>query len=246
MGKLSGKVAIVTGASRGIGRGIAIELAKEGANLVVNYSKDEEGAKKVLEELKEIGIVAIGVKCDVSSFNDTKKLVEETVNTFGKLDILINNAGISTIGLFMDATEEDIDRMINVNLKGALYLTKAAIPYLLNRGGSIVNISSIWGEVGASCEVLYSTTKGGIKLFTKSLAKEMAGANIRVNAIAPGVIETNMNKFLDEDDRKDLEEEIPMGRFGLPEEIGKAAVFLCSEDSSYLTGETIKIDGGLI
>ena len=246
MGKLSGKVAIVTGASRGIGRGIAIELAKEGANIVVNYSKDEEGASKVLEELKEIGVVAIGIKADVSSFKETKNLVEETVKKFGKLDILINNAGISTIGLFMDATEEDIDRMININLKGALFLSKAVLPYLLNRGGTIVNISSIWGEVGASCEVLYSTTKGGIKLFTKSLAKEMAGANIRVNAIAPGVIETSMNKFLDENDRKDLEEEIPMGRFGLPEEIGKAAVFLCSDDSSYLTGETIKIDGGLI
>lgn len=246
MGKLSGKVAIVTGASRGIGRGIAIELAKEGANIVVNYSKDEEGASKVLEELKEIGVVAIGIKADVSSFKETKNLVEETVKKFGKLDILINNAGISTIGLFMDATEEDIDRMININLKGALFLSKAVLPYLLNRGGTIVNISSIWGEVGASCEVLYSTTKGGIKLFTKSLAKEMAGANIRINAIAPGVIETSMNKFLDENDRKDLEEEIPMGRFGLPEEIGKAAVFLCSDDSSYLTGETIKIDGGLI
>lgn len=246
MNKLLGKVAIVTGGSRGIGRGIAIELAKEGASIVINYSKDEEGANEVLNILKEIGVSAISIKKNIASYKETKELVEETINHFGKLDILINNAGISSIGLFLDATEESIQEMLDINLKGALFLSKHSLPHLINTKGSIVNISSIWGEVGASCEVLYSTTKGGLKLFTKALAKEMAPSNIRVNGIAPGVIETKMNSFLSKEDREALEEEIPMGRFGLTEEIGKAAVFLCSEDSSYLTGETIKIDGGLI
>ena len=146
----------------------------------------------------------------------------------------------------MDATKEDIDTMININLMGALYLSKNVIPYMINKGGNIINISSMWGEVGASCEVLYSTTKGGINLFTKSLAKEMASTGIRVNAIAPGVIDTKMNSFLEEDERKSLEEDIPMGRFGNSNEIGKMVSFLCSDDCKYLTGQVIRIDGGYI
>lgn len=246
MGKLTGKVAIVTGASRGIGRGIAIELAKEGAAIVINYSKDDEGAEETLNMLKEIGVSAIKIKKDISIYEETEEIVNEAIKHFGKIDILVNNAGRSVIGLFMDAGKDEIDNLMKSNLLGAMYLTKNVIPHMLSRGGAILNISSMWGDVGASCEVLYSASKGGINLFTKALAKEMAPSNIRVNAIAPGVINTKMNSFLTDEDKRDLEEEIPMGRFGESEEIGKIAVFLCSDDSSYITGQIIRADGGMI
>ncbi len=246
MRKLLGKVAIVTGASRGIGRDIAIELAKNGANVVINYSKDEEGADKTLNLIKEFGGYAIKVKENVKSFEGAKNIIDKTIESFGSIDIIVNNAGISKIGLFMDSTKEDIDNILDVNLKGAMYITKHGLPHMLNKGGNIINISSMWGEVGASCEVLYSSSKGGLNLFTKALAKEMAPSNIRVNAIAPGVIDTEMNSFLDDDERRELEEEIPMGRFGKTSEIAKCVVFLCTDDSPYLTGQIIRIDGGLI
>ena len=223
MGKLTGKVAIVTGASRGIGRGIAIELAKEGAAIVINYSKDDEGAEETYKMLTEIGVSAIKLKRNITNFHETEDIVKETIKHYGKIDILVNNAGRSIIGLFMDAGKEEIDSLIQSNLLGAMYLTKNAIPHMLERGGAILNISSMWGDVGASCEVLYSASKGGINLFTKALAKEMAPSKIRVNAIAPGVINTKMNSFLNEEDKKELEEEIPMGRFGESSEIGKIA-----------------------
>ncbi|MFR9290707.1 MAG: SDR family oxidoreductase, partial [Clostridium paraputrificum] len=231
MSKLLGKVAIITGASRGIGRAIAIELGKEGASVVINYSKDEEGAKETLEALRELGVVAYAIKRDVSSFEGAEEIINKTLEHFGKVDIVVNNAARSTLGLFMDATREDIEGLISTNLLGAMYLTKLAIPHMLGKGGAVLNISSMWGEVGASCEVLYSTSKGGLNLFTKALAKEMAPSNVRVNAIAPGVIDTKMNSFLSQEEREELENEIPVGRFGLPEEIGKTAVFLCSDDS---------------
>lgn len=246
MSKLLGKVAIITGASRGIGRAIAIELGKEGASVVINYSKDEEGAKETLEVLRELGVVAYAIKRDVSSFEGAEEIINKTLEHFGKVDIVVNNASRSTLGLFMDATREDIEGLISTNLLGAMYLTKLAIPHMLGKGGAVLNISSMWGEVGASCEVLYSTSKGGLNLFTKALAKEMAPSNVRVNAIAPGVIDTKMNSFLSQEEREELENEIPVGRFGLPEEIGKTAVFLCSDDSSYITGQILRVDGGYI
>lgn len=247
MGKLSGKIALITGASRGIGRAIAIEMAKEGASIVINYSKDDNGAKETLEQIKKINGYGVLVKEDISSYENTKTMVDEIISTMGRIDILVNNAGISTVGLFMDSDEESINKIMNVNLMGPIYLTKHVINYMMmKKSGSIVNISSMWGEVGASCEVLYSASKGGINLFTKALAKELAPSNIRVNGIAPGVIDTSMNSFLGEEDRKSLEEEIPMGRFGESDEIGKLAVFLCSDDSSYITGQIIRADGGYI
>lgn len=246
MDKLLGKSAIVTGASRGIGRDIAIKLSENGALVIVNYSKDEEGANETCNIIKEKGGFALKFKADVSNFDEAKELVDFAVNNTGRLDILVNNAGISNIGLFMDSTEEDIKNLMGINLFGTLYVTKHSLGHMLSRGGNIVNISSMWGEIGASCEVLYSSSKGGINLFTKALAKEMAPSNIRVNAIAPGVIDTSMNAFLNEEDRKDLEEEIPLGRFGRGEEIANAVVFLCSDESSYVTGQVIRIDGGMI
>lgn len=246
MNKLIGKVAIITGSSRGIGRAIAIEFAKEGASIVINYSKDEKGAEKTLEIVKQIGVSAIIVKSDISSYQEGKELINKTIFHFGKLDILVNNAAISTVGIFLDSDKESIDSMINTNLTGTVYLTKHALKYLLESTGKVINISSMWGEVGASCEVLYSLSKGGINLFTKALAKEVAPSGIRVNAIAPGVIDTTMNSFLSEDERIELEEEIPLGRFGRAEEIAKTAVFLASEDSSYITGQVIRVDGSIL
>ena len=247
MNKLSGKVALITGASRGIGRAIAIEFARQGASVIINYSSDYDGAKETLEEVKKLNGYGIIIKGDISSFDNCNIIVEEILKTMGKIDILVNNAGISYIGLFMDATEEEIQKIISTNLLGAMYLTKHVLKDMISRkSGNIINISSMWGEVGASCEVLYSTTKGGLNLFTKALAKEVAPSNIRVNAISPGVIDTKMNSFLEEEEKKSLEEEIPLGRFGNPSEIGKLAVFLCSEDSSYITGQIIRADGGFI
>jgi 3-oxoacyl-[acyl-carrier protein] reductase len=197
--------------------------------------------------VKKLNGYGIIIKGDISSFEKCNVLVEEILKSMGKIDILVNNAGISHIGLFMDATEEEIHKIMSTNLLGAIYLTKHVVKdMILKKNGNIINISSMWGEVGASCEVLYSTTKGGLNLFTKALAKELAPSNIRVNAIAPGVIDTKMNSFLEGEERISLEEEIPLGRFGEPSEIGKLAVFLCSEDSSYITGQIIRADGGFI
>ncbi len=246
MNKLIGKVAIVTGGSRGIGRAIALELGREGASIVINYSKSDIEAEETINMLKEEGIIAYKVKEDIGSFEGAKRVVEFTISKFGKIDILINNAARSIVGLFLDSTKEEIDNIIDINLKGPLYLTKHALPHMIGRNTSIVNISSIWGDVGASCEVLYSSSKGGINLFTKALAKEMAASNIRVNAIAPGVINTKMNDFLDEEEKNSLVEEIPLGRFGDAREIGRIAVFLCSDDSSYITGQVIRADGAYI
>lgn len=187
------------------------------------------------------------MKKSVDSFENCKYIIDTVINKAGKIDILVNNAGISLMGLFMDTSLEEINEIINTNLMSTIYLSKHVLPHMISKNkGSIVNISSMWGEVGASCEVLYSTTKGGINLFTKAIAKEMAMSNIRVNAISPGVIDTKMNSILDEESKKSLKDEIPMGRFGSPMEIGKLAVFLCSEDSSYITGQVIRADGGFI
>ncbi|MBU3102791.1 elongation factor P 5-aminopentanone reductase [Clostridium gasigenes] len=247
MGSLRGKVALVTGASRGIGKAIALELSRDGASVIINYSKDDNGAELTLVEIIANGGSAKLLKGDISSFEKSKIIIDEAIKMFGKIDILVNNAGISQIGLFMDSSEEDIDAIIGTNLLGAMYLSKHVLPHMISKGcGNIVNISSMWGEVGASCEVLYSASKGGLNLFTKALAKEVALSGVRVNAIAPGIIETEMNSFLGEEERKALEEEIPMGRFGDAKEIGKAVSFLCDDNCKYLTGQIIRIDGGMI
>ena len=218
--KLLGKVAFVTGASKGIGRGIAEELGKAGAFVLVGYNKDYEGACKTVYIIKELGGSA-----EVLGGNITKKEHRENmINTikmkFGKLDILVNNAGISKVGLFMDATDDELDYVMNVNLISVMKITRDAIDLLINgKNPSIINISSIWGNVGASCEVIYSSTKGGLNLFTKALAKEISPWGIRVNAISPGVINTEMNAWLSDDEKSALEEEIPMNRFGEISEI---------------------------
>lgn len=243
---LSGKVILVTGASRGIGRAIAIELASKGAAIAINYSKDDEGAKATLENVIKNGGYGKLFKKDISNYNNCRELIDEVIGTFGKLDVLVNNAGISKFGLLMDMSLEEINDLVNTNLMGAIYLSKLAINNMMRNGGNIINISSVWGEVGASCEVIYSATKGGLNLFTKALAKEVASFNIRVNSVAPGVINTEMNNVLDSEDKEVLKNEIPMMRFGEAHEVARVVSFLCDDKCKYLTGQIIRIDGGFI
>lgn len=243
---LSGKVILVTGASRGIGRAIAIELASKGAAIAINYSKDDEGAKVTLENVIKNGGYGKLFKKDISNYNNCRELMDEVIETFGKLDVLVNNAGRSKVGLLMDMSLEEINDLVNTNLMGAIYLSKLAINNMMRNGGNIINISSVWGEVGASCEVVYSATKGGLNLFTKALAKEVASFNIRVNSVAPGVINTEMNNVFDSEEKEVLKNEIPMMRFGEAHEVARVVSFLCEDKCKYLTGQIIRIDGGFI
>lgn len=242
----NGKVAVITGGTRGIGKAIALEFAKSGASLVLNYVGNDEAAIKTLEEIKSLGANCIVVKSSVATVSGCREIIDTAISEYGKIDFLINNAAISEVGLFMDVDDDGIDKILNTNLKGVLNCSRFAMTHLLNTKGAIVNISSIWGNVGASCEVLYSTTKGAINLFTKSLAKEMAMSSVRVNAVAPGVIETEMNSWMNQEEREQLEEEIAMNRFGKTKEIADVVLFLCSEKSSYMTGQILTIDGGML
>ncbi|AWI06548.1 elongation factor P 5-aminopentanone reductase [Clostridium drakei] len=246
MESLTGKVVVVTGSSRGIGRDIALEMAKAGASVVINYINNEKEAIRTLEEIRKIGRAAIIVKADVSVYEQAKILINSAIEHFGKIDILVNNAGISYIGLFMDMNENQWEKIINVNLNGVINCSHNVIPHMVSKkAGCIVNVSSMWGNVGASCEAIYSASKGAVNLFTKALAKEMAPSNIRVNAVAPGVIDTEMNSFLNKEEREALEEEIPIGKFGKGEDVGKTVVFLCSDAAQYITAQIITIDGGM-
>ncbi len=244
---LGGRTALVTGGSKGIGRSIAIELAKSGAAVAVNYKENKEGAVDTLRLIKENGGYGIIVKGDISSYKEAKNIIDETASSFGSIDILVNNAGISKVGLFIDMEEEDWNKLIDIDLKGVINCSHYVLKYMLKqKRGSIINISSIWGSAGASCEVVYSAAKGAVNSFTKALAKELGPSNIRVNAIAPGVIDTEMNAWLTESDRESLLNEIPMMKCGTGEDIGKLAVFLGSDASKYITGQIITVDGGMI
>lgn len=247
MSDLSGKVILISGASRGIGRAIALAFAKENATVVINYKSSDNKANEVKKHIESIGGYAYVLKGDVSSYEQCKIMVEDIIKKFGKIDVLVNNAAVSKIDVFSFCTEQTWDYIIGTNLKGVFNLTHNVVKYMVDKKeGCIINISSMWGEVGASCEVIYSTSKGGINAFTKALGKELAPSGIRVNAISPGVIDTEMNNCLSKEDKESLEEEIPMNRMGMPKEIGKVAVFLAKEDSSYMTGQVLRVDGGLI
>lgn len=239
------KVAIVTGASRGIGREIAKTLAKIGIKVVSNYNKSETKAKELQEELKKENIDIDIFKADVSKRNEAKDLVEFTLQKYGKVDILINNAGISEYKMFIDETDEDWERVINNNLYSAFVMCQEVIPNMVhNKKGCIINISSIWAMVSASYEVLYSISKAGLDGLTKGLAKELGPSNIRVNSIAPGAIDTDMNKDLTKEELKELEEETPLGRIGRPEDIAKCVKWLVEDD--FTTGQVISPNGGWI
>lgn len=239
------KVAIVTGASKGIGREIAKELAQEGIKVVANYNKSYESAKELQEELKNENINIDIFKADVSKREEVKKLVEYTLNKYKKIDILINNAGISEYKLFTDETDEDWQRVINTNLYSAFAMSQEVSKNMIsNKNGCIINISSAWGMVGASLEVIYSVSKAGMDGLTKALSKELGPSNIRVNSIAPGIIDTAMNKNLNEEEIEEIKNEIPLEKIGRVEDVAKCVKWLIED--TYTTGQIIPVNGGWI
>ena len=237
------KTVIVTGGSRGIGAAIVKELAKEKYNVVLNYNNSEEAAKQIQKELEERNIKIEIFKADVSKREEVKNLVKFTLEKYKNIDVLINNAGIDQIKPFMDITDEDWNNIMQVNLNSVFYCSQEVLENMIhNKKGCIINISSIWGIKGASCEVHYSASKAAIDGLTKALAKEMGPSNIRVNSIAPGIIETDMNKELTNEDLKEIINQIPLGRIAKPEEITKSVKWLIEDE--YVTGQIISIDGG--
>lgn len=241
------KTALITGASRGIGRAIALSMAANGYHLILNCRERAE----LLEELKSFIELRFPVTCltyvgDMGDYGEVCRMFEAIRERHASLDVLVNNAGVSRIGLLTDLSPEDWDRILRTNLSSAFYTCKCAIPMMLEKkSGKILNISSVWGVTGASCEAAYSASKGGLNSFTKALAKELAPSNIQVNAIACGAIDTEMNGFLSLEELDALREEIPAGRLGRPDEVAKLAVDLCT-DNQYLTGQVITLDGGWI
>lgn len=246
MGKLDGKVAVVTGASRGIGRAIALLLAKEGAKVVVNYSGSEQKAIQVVDEITSMGTEAIAVQANVSNAESVQNLMDTAIKEFGSIDVLVNNAGITRDNLLMRMKEDEWDDVINTNLKGVFLCTKAVTRQMMKqRSGRIINISSIVGVMGNAGQANYVAAKAGVIGLTKTTARELASRNILVNAIAPGFITTEMTDELSEDLKNAMLAQIPLAKLGQPEDIAKAVVFLASEDSSYMTGQTLHIDGGM-
>ena len=244
---LEGKVAIITGASRGIGSGIAKVFAQQGANVAFTYSSSAESAMTLENELNALGIKAKGYQSNAADFSDAHKLVDDVIAEFGTIDILINNAGITKDNLLMRMSEEDFDKVIEINLKSVFNMTKAVQKIMLkNRKGSIVNMSSVVGVKGNAGQANYAASKAGMIGFTKSIALELGSRNIRCNAIAPGFIETEMTAKLNEDVVKGWREAIPLKRGGSPEDVANVCVFLGSEMSAYVTGQVINVDGGML
>ena len=244
---LEGKVAIVTGGSRGIGRATALELARQGATVVINYNKNAEEAQKLVAQIEEAGGKGRAIQADVSVGADAQRLIEETVKTFGRLDILVNNAGITRDNLLMRMNEADWDAVLDTNLKGAYLCTKAALrPMLKAKGGRIINVSSVSGLAGSGGQANYSAAKAGLIGFTKAIAREVASRSITVNAVAPGFIETDMTNELAAEFKQKALAQIPLERFGKPEDIAAAIAFLASDAASYITGQTLGVDGGMV
>ena len=239
------KIVIITGASRGIGREIAKRLAKKGLKVIANYNKSEEAAKELKTELEQEGIEIDIVKADVSKRDEAKKLAKYTLEKYGKIDVLINNAGISEYKLFTDETDEDWSKIINTNLYSTFAMSQEVIPNMIhNKSGLIINMSSAWGVVGGSLEVIYSVSKAGMDGLTKALAKELGPSNIRVNSIAPGMIYTKMNEKFSEEELEEIKEEIPLGTIGEASDISKCVEWLIED--KYTTGQVISINGGWI
>ena len=241
------RVAVITGGSRGIGRSVALKFAEEKADIVlVHYDPDESAAQETLELLKAKNVRAESYKVDVSSFAEVEQLFAQIIDKYGRVDVLVNNAGITRDTLLMRMEEKDWDAVINVNLKSVFNCTHAIIrPMIKQRSGWIVNISSVVGQIGNIGQANYSASKAGIMGFTKTIAREVAARGIRVNAVAPGFIETDMTASLPEKVREKFLEQIPLGRMGKPEEVAEVVYWLCSETSSYLTGQVIHVNGGL-
>ncbi len=239
------EVVIITGASRGIGREIAKRLAMKGLTVIANYNKSEEEAKELKKELEEKGFIIDIVKADVSKREEAKELVKFALDKYGRIDILINNAGISEYKLFTDETDEDWDKIINTNLYSVFAMSQEVIPNMIhNKKGLIINMSSAWGVVGGSLEVIYSVSKAGVDGLTKALAKELGPSNIRVNSIAPGMIYTKMNSKFTKEELEEIKEEIPLGKIGDTTDVAKCVEWLIED--KYTTGQVISINGGWI
>ncbi len=247
MGKLNGKTAIVTGASRGIGAEIAKYLAKEGARIAVNYSGSQTKAEEVVNEITANGGEAFAIQASVSDSESVSAMISETMNRYGSIDILVNNAGITRDNLLMRMKENEWDDVINTNLKGVFLCTKAVSRQMMKqRAGRIINISSVVGVSGNAGQANYVAAKAGVIGLTKTTAKELASRNINVNAIAPGFITTDMTDELSEEVKNQMLTQIPLAKLGSPEDIAKAVVFLASEDSNYITGQTLHVNGGMV
>lgn len=240
------KIAIVTGGTRGIGKALALELAKNGCNIAFNYNKNTDAANALVKEIEAMGAKAVSFQVNAASFEGAKSMVKEVKETFGRIDFLVNNAGITRDKLLALMSESDWDDVINTNLKSVYNFSKAVITQMIKqRSGNILNITSVSGLVGIAGQVNYSSSKAGMVGFTKALAKEVGKANITVNAIACGFIETDMTSVLPQEYKDKMIEMIPVRRFGKPEEIAKVAAFLLSDDAKYITGHVISVDGGL-
>jgi len=243
----NGKTVIVTGGSRGIGRAIALDFAKAGANVVVNYNRSADKAEEVVKEVEALGTKGLAVQCDVSKQDDVDKLLKEAVDTFGTVDFLINNAGVTKDTLILRMKEDDWDRVLDTNLKGTFMTTKVIGKYMLKkRQGRIVNITSVVGIMGNAGQSNYAASKAGVIGFTKSVAKEFASRGITVNAVAPGFIASDMTDVLSDDVKEAYAKAIPLGKMGEPEDVANAVKFLCSDMSKYITGQVVQVDGGML
>jgi len=244
---LSGKAALVTGASRGIGREIALELARNGVNVAVNYSGSKEKAEAVAEEIRALGQESIVIQANIAEEASVKDMVKQTVEAFGSLDILVNNAGITRDNLLMRMKEEDFDAVIQTNLKGVFLCTKAVTRQMMKqKAGRIINVASIVGVSGNPGQANYVAAKAGVIGLTKTAAKELAARNVLVNAVAPGFITTDMTDEMTDEQKQAMQSMIPLGKPGKPEDVSRVVRFLASEDSNYITGQTIHIDGGMV
>lgn len=241
------KTVLITGSSRGIGRAIAQTFAENGYNVVVNYFQAADAAQTLLASLNSQGYAAIAVQADVAKAEQVQAMVEQSIARFGKIDVLVNNAGFAQQKLFTDITEDEWDKMLNVHVKGVFHCCQSVLPAMISRKqGKIINIASIWGITGASCEVHYSTAKAAVIGFSKALAKELGPSNIQVNCVAPGIIDTDMNASLEESERLILQQETPLMRFGTAAEVASAVLYLASDSANFLTGQVISPNGGLV
>ncbi len=238
--ELNGRRVLVTGGSRGIGKAIVKGFADLGCRVAFIYQKNDYAASETEKDSS-----AVGIKCDISSPEDVRKAVRVATDNMGGIDILVNNAGISHIGLFTDMSDAEWKNLVDVNLSGAIYTARETAKYMINQKyGRIINVGSMWGKTGASCEVAYSATKAALRGFTMALAKELGPSGITVNCVEPGVIDTEMNKHLDEDTICALKDETPLCRIGMPEDVASAVIFLASDKASFITGQTLGVDGG--